>query len=105
FLWSDRHLDERPSIASLLARFPFLARRLARAEPDSEARGGGPFLPRARRWATERLALLGDAGGYVDAITGEGLSVALVCAEVLPALPPGARCGSRGRRAAAGPRA
>jgi flavin-dependent dehydrogenase len=88
FLWSDRHLDERPSIASLLARFPFLARRLARAEPDSEARGAGPFLQRARSWATERLALLGDAGGYVDAITGEGLSVALVCAEALAACLP-----------------
>ena len=30
-----------------------------------------------------RFALLGDAGGYVDAITGEGLSVGLVCAEAL----------------------
>jgi flavin-dependent dehydrogenase len=29
--------------------------------------------------------LLGDAAGYVDAITGEGLSLALVCAEALGA--------------------
>ena len=88
FLWSDRQLEERPSIPSLLARFPFLARRLAPAEPDSEPRGAGPFLQHSRRWATERLVLLGDAGGYVDAITGEGLSVALICAEALAACLP-----------------
>jgi flavin-dependent dehydrogenase len=94
FLWSDRQLEARPSIASLLARFPFLARRLARAAPDSEPRGAGPFLQTSRSWATERLALLGDAGGYVDAITGEGLSVALVCAEALAAcLPEAVRSG------------
>ena len=37
-----------------------------------------------------RFALLGDAGGYVDAITGEGLSVGLVCAEALAACLPDA---------------
>ena len=39
------------------------------------------MAPRAR--VADRLVLLGDAAGYVDAITGEGLSVALVCAEAL----------------------
>ena len=83
FLWSDGKLGERPGIASLLARFPILGRRLAGSEPDSEPRGAGPFLQRARRRVAERFALLGDAAGYVDAITGEGMSVALVCAEAL----------------------
>ena len=83
FLWSDGRLDGRPTVESLLGRFPFLRQRLGGAEHDSEPRGAGPFLQRAKAWATERLALLGDAGGYVDAITGEGLSVALVCAEAL----------------------
>ncbi|HZJ54543.1 MAG TPA: FAD-dependent oxidoreductase [Myxococcaceae bacterium] len=88
FLWSDEGLRERASIAALLARFPFLGRRLTCAEPDSEPRGAGPFLQRARRRVAERLVLLGDAGGYVDAITGEGMSVALVCAEALAACLP-----------------
>jgi len=83
FLWSDGQLDAPPSVESLLGRFPLLGRRLANAEPDSEARGAGPFLQLARRRVAERFALLGDAGGYVDAITGEGMSVALVCAEAL----------------------
>jgi len=83
FLWANGQHAERPAIASLLARFPLLGRRLALAEPDSEPRGAGPFLQRARRRVAPRFALLGDAAGYVDAITGEGMSVALVCAEVL----------------------
>ena len=83
FLWTDGQLAERPTIASLLARFPVLGGRLAASAPDSEARGAGPFLQRARRRVAERFALLGDAAGYVDAITGEGMSVALVCAEAL----------------------
>ena len=83
FLWSDGQLGGRPTIASLLARFPILGGRLAGSEPDSEPRGAGPFLQRARRRVAERFALLGDAAGYVDAITGEGMSVALVCAEAL----------------------
>ncbi|HEY1906276.1 MAG TPA: NAD(P)/FAD-dependent oxidoreductase [Myxococcaceae bacterium] len=90
FLWSDGRLEERATIASLLARFPLLAGRLSVAEPDSEPRGAGPFLQRARRWVAPRFALLGDAGGYVDAITGEGLSVGLVCAEALAACLPDA---------------
>ena len=83
FLWSDGELDARPSVESLLRRFPCLARQLGGAPPDSEPRGAGPFLQRARRRVAPRFALLGDAGGYVDAITGEGMSVALVCAEAL----------------------
>jgi 2-polyprenyl-6-methoxyphenol hydroxylase-like FAD-dependent oxidoreductase len=85
FLWSDGQLDARPSIDALLGRFPLLGERLSGAEADSEPRGAGPFLQRARCRVSERFALLGDAGGYVDAITGEGLSVALVCAESLAA--------------------
>ncbi|HTS79284.1 MAG TPA: FAD-dependent monooxygenase [Myxococcaceae bacterium] len=83
FLWSDGRLEASPTVDRLLGRFPLLGARLAGAEVDSEPRGAGPFLQRARHRVAERFALLGDAGGYVDAITGEGMSVALVCAEAL----------------------
>jgi menaquinone-9 beta-reductase len=67
----------------LLAPFPALRERLAGASFDSEPRGAGPLLQRARaRWA-ERLALIGDAAGYVDAITGQGLSLAFAASSVL----------------------
>jgi flavin-dependent dehydrogenase len=46
-------------------------------------------LQRASARRAERLALLGDAAGYVDAITGQGLSLAFAGAAILiEALPP-----------------
>jgi flavin-dependent dehydrogenase len=39
--------------------------------------GAGPFGRQARTRVLDRLVLAGDAGGYVDAITGEGVSLAL----------------------------
>ncbi|HXK26390.1 MAG TPA: NAD(P)/FAD-dependent oxidoreductase [Myxococcota bacterium] len=67
----------------LLARFPALARRLAHAEPSSELRGSGPFWQRTRRRFAAGVALVGDAAGYTDAVTGEGITLALHCAAVL----------------------
>ncbi len=74
----------------LLARFPAVARRVAGAAEASAPRGAGPFAQSARARVADRLVLLGDAAGYVDAITGEGLSIAFGCAADLAALLPGA---------------
>jgi flavin-dependent dehydrogenase len=52
---------------------PELAERLGDAEHVSARRGAGPFLQRATRPSAGRVLLVGDASGYVDAITGEGL--------------------------------
>jgi flavin-dependent dehydrogenase len=70
----------------LLARFPRVAASLG--EPASEARGAGPLLQRVRRRYGRRLALVGDAAGYVDAITGQGLSLAFAAASILARLLP-----------------
>jgi flavin-dependent dehydrogenase len=69
----------------LLAAFPALAARLSGATPTSRDRGAGPFRQRVRGVVRGRVALVGDAGGYVDAITGEGLGLALQQAEALAA--------------------
>jgi flavin-dependent dehydrogenase len=61
----------------LLACFPALQARLAGAAPTSRDRGTGPLLQRTRGVCRGNVALVGDASGYVDAITGEGLAVAL----------------------------
>jgi flavin-dependent dehydrogenase len=74
---------ERTSFDALLTRFPRVAERLAGAAVESEARGSGPLLRRVRARAGERLALVGDAAGYVDAITGQGLSLAFAGARLL----------------------
>jgi flavin-dependent dehydrogenase len=68
---------------ALLARFPPLAARLAGAEPISRDRGAGPFPQRVRGVARGSLVLVGDAAGYLDAITGEGLGLACQQAEAL----------------------
>jgi flavin-dependent dehydrogenase len=71
-LWSGpaRGFDD------LLGRFPALAARLAGATHTSRDRGAGPLLQRVRGVVRGPVALVGDASGYLDAITGEGLAVA-----------------------------
>jgi menaquinone-9 beta-reductase len=68
--------EAKASFATLLKRFPTLQVRLAGALFSSSDRGAGPFRQNVRAVVRERVALVGDAAGYVDAITGEGLSLA-----------------------------
>ncbi len=88
FLWDDARFHGRVSIEGLTARFPALASRLEGAEFDSEPRGAGPLARSSRARTAERFALVGDAAGYVDAITGEGLSLAFSSAEALALILP-----------------
>jgi flavin-dependent dehydrogenase len=60
----------------LLAGFPELHERLEGEAVASTDRGAGPLEQRCRRVTRGRLALVGDAAGYLDAITGEGLALA-----------------------------
>jgi len=69
----------------LLARFPALCARVAGAEPTSDARGAGPFTQRARGCQRGRVALVGDAAGALDPLTGEGITVGLLSARALVA--------------------
>ncbi|WP_188078976.1 NAD(P)/FAD-dependent oxidoreductase [Actinotalea subterranea] len=62
---------------STLARFAELSRRLAGGEAAGPVRGAGPLVQRTRRRTGGRIRLVGDASGYVDALTGEGLRVGL----------------------------
>jgi menaquinone-9 beta-reductase len=83
FLWEDGRVPPQISWPALLTRVPALAEHLGDAEADSTPRGAGPLHRRVRARVRPRFVLLGDAAGYVDAITGEGLSLALVSAEAL----------------------
>ena len=75
--------DDGGSYTERLARFPMLAARLARAEAVSESRGAGPFWQRARARHAGAVALVGDAAGYTDAVTGEGITLGLLGAQAL----------------------
>ncbi len=71
------------SFDEALQRFPALVARIGRAEIVSPLRGAGPFHQRVTSRHHGRVALVGDAAGYVDAITGEGLSTGFACARAL----------------------
>lgn len=58
-----------------LADFPALRERLG--EPAGPVRGAGPLRQRVRARVAGRVLLVGDASGYVDALTGEGLALAV----------------------------
>ena len=63
----------------LLAGFPALRQRLG--APTSQVRGAGPFEQRLRRRQVGRILLVGDAAGYLDPLTGEGIRLGLATAE------------------------
>lgn len=74
-------LFDRPGrYDDLLATFPLLAARLAEATPTTPARGAGPFHQRARTQRHGRVLLIGDAAGYLDPLTGEGIALGLATA-------------------------
>jgi flavin-dependent dehydrogenase len=68
--------DPHVRLDQALADFPELAARIARAEATSSERGAITASRRLPRVYRESVALVGDASGGVDAITGEGLCLA-----------------------------
>jgi flavin-dependent dehydrogenase len=67
----------------LMCRFPLLRARLAGAPVASRDRGAGPFGHRPTAVTRHNIALVGDASGSLDPITGEGISIALAQAHSL----------------------
>lgn len=71
-----------------LRDFPELGERLSPVAAPSDSpsdldqrsdsvRGAGPLRQRARHRVAGRVLLIGDASGYVDALTGEGIALGL----------------------------
>ena len=58
-----------------LSQFPAVARLAAAAGPSTLERGGVSASRRLKAVSRGRVALVGDASGSVDAITGEGLGL------------------------------
>ncbi|TQK30330.1 NAD(P)/FAD-dependent oxidoreductase [Arthrobacter sp. SLBN-53] len=83
----DAHLD----------RFPALMERLD-GLPHGPDRAAGPLRQRVRGRTAGRVLLVGDAAGYVDALTGEGMGLAFGAAELLVDCVVGDRAGEYDRR-------
>jgi flavin-dependent dehydrogenase len=60
-----------------LAGMPELSSRLRDAVTVDSLRGAGPLRQRTTARSSGRVLLLGDASGYVDALTGEGIRIGL----------------------------
>ena len=68
--------DDRRTFAETIRDFPALAERLSQG-PVSRVRGAGPLRQRSLARVSGRVLLVGDAAGYVDALTGEGIALGL----------------------------
>lgn len=66
----------KASFASQIQSFPVLAEQMA-GHAAGPVRGAGPLHRRTTARVAGRVLLVGDASGYVDALTGEGIALAL----------------------------
>ncbi len=82
FVWEDGVI-EQPEISALMSRFPALRARLGIAPAISTVKGAGPMEHAVTRRNANRMVLVGDAGGFLDSISGEGLSIAFNSALML----------------------
>jgi flavin-dependent dehydrogenase len=77
--------NSRGGFDDQLAAFPELADRLRHCDAVTDVRGAGPLRQRVSGRVAGRVLLVGDAAGYIDALTGEGLAVSLAAAAELVA--------------------
>lgn len=72
--------DAGERFEDLLDDFPALRQRLT--GDRTRVMGAGPLRQRATSRSSGRVLLVGDAAGYVDALTGEGIALGLAQARV-----------------------
>jgi menaquinone-9 beta-reductase len=75
--------DPRMRLEDALREFPRLAGHMRHAEPSSAERGGVTVTRKLDQVYSGNIALIGDASGSVDAITGEGLRLSFLQAKAL----------------------
>ncbi|MGH2380929.1 MAG: NAD(P)/FAD-dependent oxidoreductase [Candidatus Limnocylindria bacterium] len=73
----DRGGSTRERFDAAIAGIPAVARRLHESEPVTPIRGAAPIGHRVSRTAGDGWLLVGDAAGFVDPFTGEGIHRAL----------------------------
>jgi len=80
FLWDRKRHPRLPGgdrlIPTLLGAFPVLKECLGKATSSDRALAIGPLQRIATHPTADGVLLIGDAAGYLDALTGEGISLA-----------------------------
>jgi flavin-dependent dehydrogenase len=74
--------SRRGGFSEHLAGFPALQERVC-GRTHGVDRAAGPLRQKVRSRTAGRVLLVGDAAGYVDALTGEGLGISFSAAELL----------------------
>jgi flavin-dependent dehydrogenase len=74
--------SRRGGFGTHLEEFPALRDRIG-GRPHEPDRAAGPLRQRVSSRTAGRVLLVGDAAGYIDALTGEGLGLAFGAAELL----------------------
>ena len=75
-------LGKRPlDLHAAISALPEVAARLSGTRVASELKGAGPLRQNTSARTQGRALLVGDASGYVDALTGEGLRIGLAEAQ------------------------
>jgi flavin-dependent dehydrogenase len=83
WLWEQGFAESGPNVCQrFLAQLPLLAERLAGRLATDRPQSAGPFRHRPRARARDGVLLVGDAAGYLDPLTGEGVGLALAQAEL-----------------------
>ncbi len=75
--------NPRLRLAEALASIPYLAKRLKDAPPATAEKGAVSVLRKIRTVWRGRIALIGDASGSVESLTGKGLCLAFEQAAAL----------------------
>jgi len=87
FLWDRKRLGRvsggRDLFPGFLKLFPTLSERLRSGRPNDIPLAVGPLFRTPVAPVGQCMVLIGDAAGYLDAITGEGISLALAQALAL----------------------
>ena len=80
FLWDTKRYKPRESgkklFSSLLEEFPKLQARIKKADVLDESKSKGPLYQKTKDVVNKKILLIGDAAGFFDPITGEGISLA-----------------------------
>jgi flavin-dependent dehydrogenase len=74
--------SSRGGFDSHFGEFPALMARVD-GHPHGPDRAAGPLRQKARSRTVGRVMLVGDAAGYIDALTGEGMGLAFGAAKLL----------------------
>ena len=83
--WMAARRDPSGYAGAVLREHPELGPRLRAARVATPVRGLGPLACHSATMGRDGIALVGDAGGFIDPFTGEGIFVALSSAAMLAA--------------------